>query len=128
LTLANGVLYVCFAGYTDTANTDPYHGWMIGFDASNLHPLPDYVFCTTPNGTAAQFGQINGEGGIWMAGGGAAVDSDNNLFFATATAISPLSIIPRNGLRRHLLEAVNIAGPVCCGLFHSFHTGVPAGK
>ncbi len=83
LTLVNGVLYVCFAGFTDTPNSDPYHGWIIGFDASSLQIIPDQVFCTTPNGTVAQFGSIAGRGAIWMGGGGMAVDSDNNLFFAT---------------------------------------------
>jgi len=83
LTLAGGVLYVCFAGFTDTPNTDPYHGWIIGFDPGSLQILPNYVLCTTPNGTVAQFGSIAGRGAIWMAGGGMAVDGDNNLFFAT---------------------------------------------
>jgi hypothetical protein len=83
LTLANGILYVAYAGYTDMSNTDPFHGWVIGFNASNLQQLPSYVFNTTPNGTTAQFGSIAGEGGIWMGGGGLAVDSNNNLYFAT---------------------------------------------
>src|SRR5208283_2316652 len=33
LTLAGGKLYEAYAGYADT---DPYHGWVIGFDASTL--------------------------------------------------------------------------------------------
>jgi Calx-beta domain-containing protein len=83
LTLAGGVLYVAYAGYTDTTLTDPFHGWIIGFDASNLQLLQDHVFNTTPNGTTSQYGAIAGEGGIWMAGGGLAVDSDTNLYFST---------------------------------------------
>lgn len=83
LTLANGILYVAYAGYTDTQQTDPFHGWIIGFDASNLQLLPNFVFNSTPNGTKAQFGSIAGEGGIWMGGGGLAADDNNNLFFAT---------------------------------------------
>lgn len=83
LTLAGGVLYVCFAGFTDTPNTDPYHGWVIGINPANLHLLPNYVFCTTPNGTTAKFGSIAGRGAIWMGGGGMAVDGANNLYFAT---------------------------------------------
>lgn len=81
LTLANGILYVAFAGYTDMTDTDPFHGWVIGFNASNLQQLPSYVFNTTPNGTTAQFGSIAGEGGIWMGGDGLAVDANNNLYF-----------------------------------------------
>jgi len=83
LTLAGGVLYVSYAGYTDTQITDPFHGWVLGFNASTLQLLPGYVFCTTPNGTTAQFGPRAGEGGIWMGGGGFAVDGNNNLYFAT---------------------------------------------
>ena len=83
LTLANGILYVAYAGYTDTSQTDPFHGWIIGFNASNLQLMPNYVFNSTPNGTKAQFGPTAGEGGIWMGGGGLAVDGNNNLFFAT---------------------------------------------
>lgn len=83
LTLANGVLYVCFAGFTDTPNADPYHGWVIGFEGDSLHILPHSIFCTTPNGTVAQFGSAAGRGAVWMAGGGPAVDDNNNLYFAT---------------------------------------------
>ena len=83
LTLAGGVLYVCFAGFTDTPQTDPYHGWIIGFDPGSLQIIPNQVFCTTPNGTVGQFGSIAGRGAIWMGGGDMAVDGNNNLFFAT---------------------------------------------
>jgi hypothetical protein len=83
LTLAGGVLYVCYAGYTDMSNTDPFHGWVIGYNAGNLQLLPKYVFNTTPNGNTDVFGSIAGEGGIWMGGGGPAADSANNLYFST---------------------------------------------
>jgi hypothetical protein len=82
LTLAGGVLYVCYAGYTDTPQTDPFHGWVLGYNPGNLQLLPGYVFCTTPNGTVAQYGSIAGEGGIWMSGGGPAFDGAN-LFLST---------------------------------------------
>ena len=80
LTLSDGILYVAYAGYADT---DPYHGWIIGFDPRNLQPLPDYIFNTTPNSTTDAFGPNAGEGGIWMAGCGFSVDSGNNLYFVT---------------------------------------------
>ena len=80
LTLAGGILYVAYAGYDDT---NPYHGWIIGFNAANLQQLPNYVFNSTPNSTIAQFGPDAGEGGIWMGGGGLAVDVRTNLYFAT---------------------------------------------
>ena len=48
LTLAGGILYVA---YGSAADTDPYHGWVIGFNATNLQVLTNYVFNTTPNAT-----------------------------------------------------------------------------
>lgn len=48
-----GIVYVAFASYGDA---DPYHGWIIGFSASNLGQM--IVFNTTPNGQ---------RGGIWNA-------------------------------------------------------------
>ncbi len=78
LTLANGIVYVAYAGYADT---DPYHGWIIGFSTTNLAQLTNYVFDTTPNSTIAAYGANAGEGGIWMGGGGLAADTNNNLFF-----------------------------------------------
>jgi len=47
----NGVVYVAFASFGDA---DPYHGWIIGFSASNL--ARTVVFNDTPNGQ---------RGGIW---------------------------------------------------------------
>lgn len=70
LTLANGILYAAYAGYADT---DPFHGWIIGFNASNLQQLPGYVFNTTPN-------SATGQGGIWMSGCGLSVDAGGNLY------------------------------------------------
>ena len=78
LTLAGGIVYVAYAGYADT---DPYHGWVIGFNPANLLQLTNYTFNTTPNSTIAAYGANAGEGGIWMAGGGLSVDDDTNLFF-----------------------------------------------
>src|SRR5205823_1272378 len=79
LTLAGGRVYLPYAGYADT---DPYHGWIIGFDATTLQQLSDYVFNTTPNSTVAAFGAHAGEGGIWMSGGGLSVNPAGDLFFA----------------------------------------------
>ena len=44
----NGTVYVAFGSYGDT---DPYHGWIIGFSASNL--TRTIVFNATPNGQRA---------------------------------------------------------------------------
>jgi len=78
LTLSGGIVYISYAGYADT---DPYHGWIIGFSTTNLAPLTNYVFNTTPNATTNTFGANAAEGGIWMGGGGLCVDDNSNIFF-----------------------------------------------
>lgn len=78
LTLAGGKLYVAYSGYADT---DPYHGWVIGFDAATLKQLTNYVFNTTPNATVARDGPNAAEGGLWMSGNGLSVDASTNLYF-----------------------------------------------
>jgi hypothetical protein len=84
LTLAGGILYIGYCGYGDT---DPYHGWIIGYNPATLQQLTNYVFNTTPNSTTAAYGTNAGEAGIWMAGGGLAVDAGTNLYFETGNGI-----------------------------------------
>jgi hypothetical protein len=81
LTLAGGMLYVAYSSYADT---DPYHGWVIGFNAATLQQVTNYVFNTTPNATIANDGANAGEGGIWMSGNGLSVDVSNQLYFEIA--------------------------------------------
>ncbi len=81
LTLAGGILYV---GYGSAADTDPYHGWIIGYNASNLQLLTNHIFNTTPNATREKFGSHAGEGALWMGGDGLCVDAETNLFFEVA--------------------------------------------
>ncbi len=78
LTLAGGILYVCYGSHDDT---DPYHGWVFGYNPSNLALLT--VFNTTPNATTGPFGGNAGEGAIWMSGNGLCVDARTNLYFLT---------------------------------------------
>jgi mono/diheme cytochrome c family protein len=80
LALAGGMLFVAYASYADT---DPFHGWVLGFNAADLQPLTDYVFCSTPNATTNDFGANAGEGGIWMGGNGLCVDANTNIYFQT---------------------------------------------
>ncbi len=68
LTLLNGVVYAAYAGYADT---DPYHGWILGFDSTNLSLTK--VFNTTPGKSLSEDAH-EGEGGIWMAGAGLVSD------------------------------------------------------
>jgi hypothetical protein len=68
MTLLNGTLYVAYAGYADT---DPYHGWVLGYDTSNLNLVK--VFNTTPRLSPSEDAHA-GEGGIWQGGAGLASD------------------------------------------------------
>jgi len=79
LTLAGGILYV---GYGSHGDTDPYHGWVLGFNTTNLVLLTNYVFNTTPNAYGSAFPNA-GEGALWMGGNGICVDAATNLFFET---------------------------------------------
>ena len=81
LTLAGGNVYVAYGSYADT---DPYHGWILGFNATNLQLAAGEIFNTSPNATVQEFGDSAGEAGIWMGGDGLCVDASTNLFFETA--------------------------------------------
>ena len=69
LLLLNGVVYICWAGYYDT---DPYHGWVLGYSASTLAQVS--VFNDTIDGR---------RGGIWMSGASPAADSQGNIYLGS---------------------------------------------
>jgi autotransporter-associated beta strand protein len=81
LTLAGGKLFVSYGSFADT---DPYHGWIMAFNATNLVQLTNYIFNSTPNATTTAFGANAGEGALWMGGDGLCVDANTNLYFETA--------------------------------------------
>jgi hypothetical protein len=66
LTLVNGIVYVSFSSHCDWG---PYHGWVLGYDASTLQQR--VVYNATPNGYA---------GGMWESGTGMAADAAGNLY------------------------------------------------
>lgn len=67
--LLNGVVYMAWASIGDI---DPYHGWVIGYDAQTLAQVA--VFNATPNGK---------EGGIWQSEAGLAADASGNIYAVT---------------------------------------------
>jgi hypothetical protein len=69
LLLSNGVVYVGFASHGDV---QPYHGWILGYDATTLQQV--MAFNATPN---------NEGGGIWQGGGGLSADASGNIYFVT---------------------------------------------
>ena len=68
LTLAGGKLYVAYGSFADT---DPYHGWVMAFNATNLVQLTNSIFNSTPNATTTAFGGNAGK----ARSGWAATDS-----------------------------------------------------
>ena len=74
------MLYVAFSSFGDT---DPFHGWVIGFNATNLQQVTNYVFASTPNASMNAFGVNAGEASLWMGGDGLCVDASTNLYFET---------------------------------------------
>jgi hypothetical protein len=70
LLLNNGVVYIGFGSHGDNS---PWHGWVLGYNATTLGQTMAYD--TTPNG--------NG-GGIWQGGGGLATDATGDIYYVTS--------------------------------------------
>lgn len=84
--LYNGVVYVCWASFCDK---DPYHGWVIGFDASTYKLK--YTYNNTPNGS---------EGWIWMQGNGLSVDDNGYIYLISGNGTVGDSVNPNNPIGR----------------------------
>jgi hypothetical protein len=69
LVLLNNVVYIGFGSHCDWG---PYHGWLFGYNATNLQQVA--TFNTTPGGT---------QGAIWSCGMAPAVDTNANLYVVT---------------------------------------------
>ena len=70
MALYNGVVYLAYASHSDTT---PYHGEILGYDATKLTLVKSFI--TTPNNGTP-------EGGIWQSGASPAVDSEGNMYVA----------------------------------------------
>jgi hypothetical protein len=79
LLLLNGFVYVGFAAHGDNG---PWHGWILGYKASNLQPAG--VWCTSPNGIGS---------GLWSSGAGLAADTSGTgrIFVSTGNGDFPVS-------------------------------------
>ena len=69
LLLLNGVVYVCFGSHCDRT---PYHGFVLGYNATNLSQV--CAFNTTPNGS---------EGAVWSGGMAPAADANGSIYIMT---------------------------------------------
>lgn len=77
LTLSNGIVYAAFAAHEDAT---PYHGWLLGYNASNVQDQVS-VFNTTPNGLGGA------DGGIWAGGGAPSVDAGGDVYVSTGNGV-----------------------------------------
>jgi outer membrane protein assembly factor BamB len=69
LVLSAGNVYV---GYSSHCDKEPYHGFLLGYDATSLKQTG--VFNTSPGGEGAS---------IWQSGQAPAVDDQGNIYFVT---------------------------------------------
>jgi hypothetical protein len=69
LMLANGLVYV---GYASHCDKDPYHGFLMAYDAKTLAQVS--VLNTSPTGSEAS---------IWHSGQGPAADAEGNVYVVT---------------------------------------------
>jgi hypothetical protein len=69
LLLLNGVVYVSFGSHCDSG---AYHGYVLGYDATNLSQL--YSFDVTPTGS---------QGAVWSGGMAPAADTNGNIYIMT---------------------------------------------
>jgi hypothetical protein len=86
LSLVNGVVYITWASHCDLG---PYHGWVMGYDATNLTRV--VVYNDTPNGY---------NGGIWMSGEGISADTNGNLFLSVGNGSVGYNGNPRDTINR----------------------------
>ncbi|MBS1947348.1 MAG: hypothetical protein JST47_06235 [Bacteroidetes bacterium] len=86
LTLTNGVLYVTFSSHCDWG---PYHGWILGYNASTLQQ--QVVYNDSPDGYNA---------GLWESGTGMAVDDGGSLYIVTGNGSVGINNDPANPRNR----------------------------
>jgi hypothetical protein len=86
LALVNGVVYIGWASHCDWG---PYHGWLLGYDASTLQRVVVYI--DTPTGV---------DGGIWMSGQAPSADVSGNLYISIGNGTVGTSGNPRDTLNR----------------------------
>ena len=82
LLLVNGIVYISFCSYCDL---DPYHGWIMGYNAQTLQQVA--IYNVTPYGT---------RGGIWMGGAGLAADAEGSIYCITGNGTFDTTPGPQN--------------------------------
>jgi hypothetical protein len=109
LALINGVVYVTWASHGDV---DPYHGWIIGYDAGSLAQVSTYNL--TADGS---------RGGVWMGGGAPAADSANAIYLSTGNGSFDHDSIttPNTDLGDSVVKLVTSSGVTLSDWFAPFN-------
>jgi CARDB len=81
LLLNNGVIYAAFGSFCDYAGNNS-RGWLLGWQASNLAPLPANELTDRLVTSPVNFFLSS----IWMSGAGPAADTTGNLYFSTGNS------------------------------------------
>jgi hypothetical protein len=114
LALSAGILYIASASFCDQG---PYHGWLLAYDAATLQPLPP--FNVTPNGS---------EGGIWLSGGGPAVDASGNLFLGAGNGTFDASTAGIDFGDSFLKLLASASGPAVADYFTPYNQAAMASE
>jgi hypothetical protein len=78
---ANGNIYAAFGSWCDL-NSNVSRGWVLGWSASNLSPLPSSKLNNQRAKSPDDFFQTS----VWMSGYGLAADVNGSIYFATANS------------------------------------------
>jgi len=83
LLLSRGIIYAAFATFScdQGCAESGYHGWVIGYRASDLRQTG--VFCTSPTGNGV---------GIWQTGNGLAADASGSIYLETGNGDANIQI------------------------------------
>ena len=94
---ANGTIYVPLGSHCDfVAGTT--HGWILGYNASNLAPAGNLLNVTNQNTGNGRY-----LGAVWMGGFGPAADAQGNVYFATGNG-------PVNGTTDFGMSVLRVPG------------------